>query len=550
MKYFLNFLTIALCLCITLIPLNLIASGITFSGIVSEKATSLPMDSVEIKIINSTDPAVYYFTKSNSAGIWSFTIPVSSFDEVNSLPENFTLEQNFPNPFNPSTRILFSTGASGNVRLSMYNITGELIDRLNLSLNSGNYSVDWSSKGAAGILFYSLEFEGKRITKKMVQLDGGGNGGFSNVTNYGLQSGNRSISKTIDSDYLVIASKLIYMPDTLTIPFGNNTEVNFSLRTVHDAVFVFDLHNDVMEKVVNGYNIGIRNANNQSDLPRFKEGGMDAQMFAIWVSPGDTVGHTHYSYSMEMIDSFDVQVNRFSDRLIKALTYNEIIAGAETGKLVGVLGLEGGHSIANDPEKLKNFYNRGVRYLTITWNNSTSWAVSGQDSRSATVGLSDFGRQIIRLMDSLGIIIDVAHTGIKTISDILEITKNPIVDTHCGARKLRNHYRNLYDYQIDSIAARGGVIGVVFYPSFLSSSNSTNIDTVIKHIDYIKNRVGIEHVAIGSDYDGIESTPLGLEDVSKLPKLTAALIRKGYTIADIRKLMGENYLRVYKHVCK
>jgi membrane dipeptidase len=147
-------------------------------------------------------------------------------------------------------------------------------------------------------------------------------------------------------------------------------------------------------------------------------------------------------------------------------------------------------------------------------------------------------------------IIDVAHTGIKTISDILATTKNPIVATHSGVRALNNHYRNLTDAQIDSIAGRGGVIGVVFYPPFLSSKGSATIDTVIKHIDYIKNRVGIDYVAIGSDFDGIGSVPVGLEDVSKLPNLTAALLKRGYSIADVRKILGENYLRVFRQVCK
>lgn len=550
MKHLYSFRTLFLLILISFIPANLSGSGITFSGTVTATATSLPLDSAEVKIVNKINSAEFYLAKTNAAGFWSYTIPFSAADENPAVPNTFSLEQNFPNPFNPSTRILFSIGQTGTAQLSMYNVVGELIDRINLFLEEGSYSVDWNSKGAAGILFYSLEFDGKRITKKMVQLDGGERGGFGNIMSYNSAPQTADSRNTHTDEYLVIASKIIFMPDTLTILLTNNINVNFSLRTVHDAVFVFDLHNDVMEKVINGYNIGIRNTNNQSDLPRFKEGGIDAEMFAIWVSPGDTIGHTHYSYSMEMIDSFDSQVNRFSDRLIKATTYNEIMAGAETGKLVGVLGLEGGHSIANDLEKLRNFYNRGVRYMTITWNNSTSWAVSGQDSRSSTVGLSEFGKQVIRLMDSLGMIIDVAHTGIKTISDIMEITKNPIVDTHCGARKLRNHYRNLNDSQIDSIAARGGVIGVVFYPPFISSSSNTNIDTVIKHIDYIKNRVGIDYVSIGSDYDGIESTPFGLEDVSKMPKLTERLLRRGYTIPDIRKLMGENYLRVFKQVCK
>jgi len=528
----------------------LFAEGVTFSGIVSEKATSSTLDSVLITIINKSNPTEYYSTKSNASGFWSYTIPFNSAGEIVPQPNSYLLEQNFPNPFNPSTRILFRISTSGNARLAVYNVTGELIDQLNLYLDAGNYSVDWNNKGAAGVLFYSLEFNGNRVTKKMIQLDGGKNGGFGNITSYGNPSKNMGLNNSLSSEYLVIASKLIYMPDTLTILFTNNYNANFSLRTVHDAAFVFDLHNDVMEKVAYGYNIGIRNTTNQSDLPRFKEGGMDAQMFAIWVSPSDTVGHTYYSYSIEMIDSFDSQVTRNNDKLTKATTYNQIISGAETGKLVGILGIEGGHSIENNLDKLKSFYNRGMRYFTITWNNSTTWAVSGQDSRSTTVGLSDFGRQVIRLLDSLGVIIDVAHTGIKTISDILQITNNPIIDSHCGARKLRNHYRNLNDSQIDSIAARGGVIGIVFYPPFLSSSNSTNIDTVIKHIDYIKNRVGVDYIAIGSDYDGIESTPFGLEDVSKLPKLTAALLRKGYSIPDVRKLLGENYLRVFKQVCK
>lgn len=528
---------------------SLQSAGVTISGTISAKNTLVGLDSAQIQIINKLNPAENYTTTTNSSGLWSYTIPTSAVDDV-SRPGNFSLEQNFPNPFNPSTRILFGLTAPGTARLSMYNTVGELIDEKTMYLDAGNHSIDWNSKGAAGVLFYSLEFNGKRITKKLIQLDGSGSRGFGDVASYGSQAGKPAADRDLTSEFLVIASRLIYMPDTLTIPLVQNFNVNFSLSTVHDAAFVFDLHNDVMEKVILGYNFSIRNLNEQSDLPRLIEGGMDAQMFAIWVGPSDTINHTHYSYSMEMIDSFNSQVNKNADKFFQAGTYDEIISRAGAGKLVGVLAIEGGHAIENDLEKLKNFYNRGMRYMTITWNNSTTWAVSAQDSRSTTVGLSDFGKQVIRLMDSLGVLIDVAHTGIKTISDILAVTKNPIIDTHCGVRKLNNHYRNLNDAQIDSIAARGGVIGVVFYPPFLSSKGIANIDTVIKHIDYIKNRVGIDYVAIGSDYDGIEKVPIGLEDVTKLPKLTEALLRKGYPIADVKKLLGENYLRVFKQVCK
>jgi membrane dipeptidase len=191
-----------------------------------------------------------------------------------------------------------------------------------------------------------------------------------------------------------------------------------------------------------------------------------------------------------------------------------------------------------------------MRYLTITWNNSTSWAVSAADSRSTTVGLSDFGRQVIRTLDSLGVIIDVSHTGIKTIQDILQITTKPIIASHSGARALRNNTRNLYDWQIQDIANSGGVIGVVFYPPFLNGTNNATIQDVINHIDYIKNLVGIDYVAIGSDFDGIGVTPVGLEDVSKFPALTEALFNKGYSREDVEKILYKNFKRVFQQVCK
>jgi membrane dipeptidase len=152
-------------------------------------------------------------------------------------------------------------------------------------------------------------------------------------------------------------------------------------------------------------------------------------------------------------------------------------------------------------------------------------------------------------MDSLGIIIDVSHTGIKTIQDILQVTQNPIIATHSGARALRNHYRNLYDWQIQDIANSGGVIGIVFYPYFLNGTSNASINDVIAHIDYIKNLVGIDYVAIGSDFDGIEVVPLGLEDTSKFPNLTEALFERGYSREDIDKILYKNFKRVFEQVC-
>jgi len=190
-----------------------------------------------------------------------------------------------------------------------------------------------------------------------------------------------------------------------------------------------------------------------------------------------------------------------------------------------------------------------MRYLTITWNNSTSWAVSAKDTRTWTDGLTEFGKQVIKKLDSLGVIVDVSHVGIKTIQDILLVTKNTIVATHSGARSIRNHYRNLYDWQIKDIANSGGVIGVVFYPWFLNGSANASIADVIAHIDHIVNLVGIDYVSIGSDFDGIEVTPSGLEDVTRFPDLTLALIQHGYSESDLEKILGGNFKRVFEQVC-
>jgi membrane dipeptidase len=397
-------------------------------------------------------------------------------------------------------------------------------------------------------LLYTAEFQGTRITRKMIQLDGRGNGGFGNVTTSGRRSALSRTGKNSAASYAVIASKLIYMPDTVSV--NGSTVVDFLLETVHHHAFVIDLHNDVIEKAVLGYQIGIRHTVEQSDIPRFRDGGVDAQMFALWTDWRDTAAHPAYAYTLQMADTFNAQVARNAGEIGQARTYDEMMQLHGAGKIAGILAVEGGHAIENNIDKLKTFYALGARYLTITWNNSTSWAVSAADSRSSTVGLSDFGRTVVRTLDTLGMLIDVSHTGIKTIWDILATTKNPIIASHSGVRALNNHTRNLTDAQIDSIAARGGVIGVVFYPTFLSASRTATIDTVIRHIDYIKNRVGVDCIAIGADYDGIEIVPVGLEDVSKLPALTAALLRKGYSIEELHKILGGNYLRVFKQVCR
>jgi membrane dipeptidase len=522
---------------------------VTIGGTVRDTVTLSPIDSARIAIVNVNNSSERYTVFTNIAGVWSYTFQSNGVDEREELPLTVSLAQNYPNPFNPSTIIGFSIRRAGVATIKVHNILGQEIDTRSFSLTPGDYNIPWLSKGAAGALFYSIEMEGRRLTRKMIQLDGGGNAGLGNVTvTHGIATLPLASQREL-AEYRVTASKLGYEPDSITISLTNNLNINFALQTVHRRAFLIDLHNDVMELAVNGYQLGVRHTTNHSDIPRFRDGGVDAQMFSIWPDPNQFPS-TAYQRSMQMIDSFGVQLARNPATFAQARTSTEIQQANAAGKLAGILAVEGGHAIENDLNKLITLYQRGARYMTITWNNSTAWATSAADPQSATRGLSDFGRQVIRTMDSLGMIIDVSHVGRRTIEDILQVTIKPIIASHSGARALRDHYRNLRDDQIIAIAQRGGVIGVVFYPWFLSATGTATIDSVIRHIDYIKNLVGIDYVALGSDFDGIEVTPVGLEDVSRFPNLTMALLRRGYSASEVKKILGDNYMRVFRAVCQ
>lgn len=520
----------------------------TLFGTVKDKSSEAPIDSAQVAImipdLNRNDT-----TCTNSDGYWSYTIQMTGVEAMNQIPQSFFLGQNYPNPFNPSTRIYFSIYQAGEVNIKVYNVLGQQLDSRNMVLPAGDYFVDWFASGETGVLFYSIEMNNQRSIRKMLQLDGG-EGGLGPIMSGSGVSKNTVLTKTNDINANIFISKLGYEPDSLTITLSDSNQVDFRLDWLHSKAVVIDLHNDVLEKVVeDGYQLGTRHYYNHSDIPRFFEGGVDAQMFVIWVDPGSYL-NVAYQRALDFVNAFNNQLTLNPGTIAQARNPDEILQINDQGKLAGILVVEGGHVIENDLEKLKELYHQGMRYLTITWNNSTDWAISAQDPRSTTHGLSNFGRQVIRTLDSLGVIIDVSHVGIKTIQDILSITQNPIIASHSGVRALRDHYRNLYDDQIRSIANTGGVIGVVFYPSFLISSGRGNINTVIKHINYIVNLVGIDHVALGSDFDGIGSTPVGLEDVTKYPDLTIALLKHGYSNTEVKKILGENFLRVFREVCQ
>jgi membrane dipeptidase len=384
----------------------------------------------------------------------------------------------------------------------------------------------------------------------MIQLDGGNGIGLGEIRS-GISNSFKADLGIQSSNIELVITKFSYAADTTITNLSGGENISTFLQTIHSKYTLIDLHNDVLEVMIDdpNYHLADLHNYNHTDIPRLQQGGVDVQFFSVWVSP--TRYTDYFNQALVMRDLFYSELATNTSTITQAITMQEALHLNSQNKIAAVIGVEGGHHIEESIDKLVQLYNAGMRYLTITWNNSVSWAISAADSRTETQGLNSFGRQVIRKLDSLGVIIDVSHVGIKTIQDILQETNNPIVATHSGARAIRNSTRNLYDSQIEDIAYSGGVVGIVFYPPFLTSSPPAQISDVISHIDYIVNLLGsTDHVAIGSDFDGIgTNVVIGLEDTSKFPDLTIALLQHGYTELEVAKFLGGNFKRVFEQVC-
>lgn len=522
------------------------AVAMSVNGTVTDLSNGNPVDSARVELF-SDDSDQPVTTFSDASGNWTLDLSGTSVDPSYIRRANyFIVHPNYPNPFHPHTVFPIRMDRSGQLNITVYNVLGKKVDELHQSLIPGSYQITWESKGAPGVYLVIFRSGESVMTRKMVQLHHGNGRGLLRLrrTNTRIAALTKALSQAT-----IIISKFGYLSDTLVTTISDGQHFDCSLETVHAHATVVDLHNDVIYKVAeDGYDMSSLHHYNHTDIPRLLRGQVDVQFLALWISP--TTYSTHpFQRVMDYVSAMNEQFANNSEVFQQARTATEAKAIIQSGKIAGVMAVEGGHIIEKNIDNLITLYNAGMRYMTITWNNTNEWAVSAKDPRSKTVGISDFGRRVIHTMDSLGVIIDVSHTGIKAINDILEVTTNPIIASHSGARALNDHYRNLYDDQILAIANTGGVIGVVFYPPFLASSGEVTIETVLDHIDYIVNLAGVEHVAIGSDFDGIGITPIGLEDVSKFPDLTLALLRRGYTHANVMKIMGGNTMRVFQTVC-
>ena len=362
---------------------------------------------------------------------------------------------------------------------------------------------------------------------------------------------------------------------------------------IHRKAIVIDSHNDITTPMTNDdYDLGGPPPTPyRTSIDRMKEGGLTAEFFSVYIKPHYATQGGAARRTLDMIDSVYRAVERHPNDLMFATSVADIRRAKKQGKIAALMGIEGGHAIEDSLPTLREFYRLGIRYMTLTWNNTNNWADAGRGEKKHN-GLNEFGREVVREMNRLGMMVDVSHVADKTMSDALDVSEAPIIASHSSARALSNVSRNIPDDLLKKIAAKGGVIMVNFYSVFVdtatvspqSQARDTRlkeqqdainqkykddpeqraeesdkleaanplpplpISKLIDHFDYIVKVAGIDHVGIGADFDGANDLPEGARDVSMLPNITYELLKRGYSEKDIRKILGENLLRVFGEV--
>jgi membrane dipeptidase len=368
---------------------------------------------------------------------------------------------------------------------------------------------------------------------------------------------------------------------------------------VHQSAIVIDTHADTPQRFVDEHwsftdplNGGMLNYDSA------KQGNLGAQFFSIWVDPNQYAANASAHRTLSLIDGTLEQVRHHPDKLQLCLSSDDIIATHNQGKFAVLMGIEGGHSIENDLGLLRDYYRLGVRYMTLTWSNTNAWADSSGDIDDTKIhhhnGLTPFGKQVVAEMNRLGMMVDISHVSDKTFWDVIATTRTPIIASHSSARALTNAPRNMTDVMLLAMKKNNGVVMVNFFPAFIDENwrkawnasseerkkaqaaltaeyrakgmavpytASDKIDrefaakigrapfnSLIDHFDHVIKVAGIDHVGIGTDFDGIPVPPAGIDSAADLPKITVALMKRGYTAEDMHKLLGGNLLRVFREV--
>jgi len=360
--------------------------------------------------------------------------------------------------------------------------------------------------------------------------------------------------------------------------------VSAEARRVHDAGMLFDGHNDLPWRLrkdgdvgFTTLDIGKRLTTGQTDIPRMRAGGLKAQFWSVYI-PSD---HPNPARTVtEQIDLVHRMIERYPDDLTLALTADDVERAVKAGKVACLIGIEGGVAIENDLAQLRAFARLGARYMTLTHNTSLDWADSARDAPRCH-GLSPFGERVVREMNRLGMLVDISHVSAETMRAAIKVSKAPVIASHSSAYAVAAHPRNVPDDVLGLLPANGGVVMVNFYSGFIVPEYAATaikvrkamhaqhpdeaefakafaefergdklprgtVGTVADHIDHIRKVAGIDHVGIGSDFDGITAWPVGLEDVADFPRLTEELLRRGYSEADVHKVLGGNVLRALR----
>lgn len=364
-------------------------------------------------------------------------------------------------------------------------------------------------------------------------------------------------------------------------------------QRIHRKAVMVDTHNDLLTAVIEKklqLDSDLK-GKTHSDLNRFLQAGVDLQLFSVWC---DGEKQNPFAWANREMDTLLAVAQRNPDKLIITDNLASMDSAWKQGKMVGLFGVEGGHMIENDLTKLDQLYAKGARYMTLTWNNSTSWASSAWDEtiqpeNLTQKGLTAFGKQVVQRMNQLGMLVDLSHVGVQTFWDAINTTTKPVLVSHSNCHAICPVPRNLTDEQIKAIGKNGGVIHLNFYSGFIDSSFKqketaflqthareldslkqtgmqqeyamsilTNkyadevynirpsLDQLLNHLDHIVRLIGVDYVGMGSDFDGITSAPKELNDVTDYPLITKALLERGYSKKDIEKILGKNFLRILK----
>jgi membrane dipeptidase len=372
---------------------------------------------------------------------------------------------------------------------------------------------------------------------------------------------------------------------------------------IHNSAMVVDTHADTPQRFLyEGFDIGTADPKDigHISLDKARAGNLGAEFFSIWADPETTSGHFAKS-TFDMIDSVYEQASRHPDRMVMAFSVDDIERAHKQKKLAALMGIEGGHAIENDIHLLRDYYRLGVRYMTLSWSNTNEWADSSGDIDDSKVahhnGLTDFGKQVVLEMNRMGMMVDISHVADKTFFDAIATTRAPVIASHSSARALTNHPRNMTDDMLRAVTKNGGVVQTNFYDAFIDENYRKAADaqkkaaeaavaariaelkaagkpvtyldkdkierewaakiprpplkSLIDHIDHLVKVAGVDHVGLGSDFDGVSgATPEGIDSAADLPKITQALLDRGYRAEDIRKILGGNLLRVFRQVEK